>query len=390
MRFIEITAFRPDSPSSPSAYERLRDMVTRLGFTVLAETEQSVQLRRPRGRPLADNWATTFNFAVTKEKIWKVTEHDPPAFWVHVRKVDGGVRIHVCDDWIRPRQTSSFDSRGFVPLLNSIDMLLGLQPPVDANGRRIRWTPFSPGITPGSSPDDWTATKGTRTKIGQPWAPELSISTEGDDDDGARCILRIETLRALETTIDASDRDSVAEVGPWWKRHLSTVISPGTRHPGQESPSVEMSVAAADRGIVEEIGRAAFRRERLPLRLVKRCDDCHVEHVVNPDYEQMKDRNDERAHGTAGVGVGAVASMSAGLAPVAFFSQLFKDKPERPSFVCPRCQGLSGTSRAAALCHSCGKVRLDPLLGPCPHCGADVPDDGPPVWQFRRPDVVAG
>ncbi len=151
---------------------------------------------------------------------------------------------------------------------------------------------------------------------------------------------------------------------------------------------VLIPVSAEEKPVFEFMRQQAMMREHLPVRTVHRCRTCAFERITNPDYEQLKKRNDtiQKAMGMVGASV-----TGRGISPFVLVGSIFKFKKLDPEYVCPRCQGLDAEERIVTFCPQCGDMRDEAALRICPKCKYDFrtllkPE---PLWQELPPPPEA-
>ncbi len=147
-------------------------------------------------------------------------------------------------------------------------------------------------------------------------------------------------------------------------------------------------VSAEEKPVFEFMNRQAMLREHLPIRTVHRCRACAFERITNPDYEELKKRN-EKLRGAMGM-VGASIS-GRGLSPFVLVGSVFKLKRLDPEYVCPRCQGLEAEERIVTFCPQCGEMRGEAALRVCPKCKYDFRTllEPQPIWKELPPAPTA-
>ncbi|MDQ2740940.1 MAG: zinc ribbon domain-containing protein [Chloroflexota bacterium] len=143
---------------------------------------------------------------------------------------------------------------------------------------------------------------------------------------------------------------------------------------------VLIPVSAEEKPVFEFMRQQAMIREHLPVRTVHRCRTCAFERITNPDYEQLKKRNEtiQKAMGMVGASVSG-----RGISPFVLVGSIFKFKKLDPEYVCPRCQGLDAEERIVTFCPQCGDMRDEAALRICPKCKYDFRTLLTPeaIWQ---------
>ncbi len=151
---------------------------------------------------------------------------------------------------------------------------------------------------------------------------------------------------------------------------------------------VLISVSAEEKPVFEFMRQQAMMREHLPVRTVHRCRTCAFERITNPDYEQLKKRNEtiQKAMGMVGASVSG-----RGISPFVLVGSIFKFKKLDPEYVCPRCQGLEAEERIVTFCPKCGDMRNEAALRICPKCKYDFRTLLKPeaIWQELPPPSAA-
>ncbi len=147
---------------------------------------------------------------------------------------------------------------------------------------------------------------------------------------------------------------------------------------------VPIPVSAEEKPVFEFMRQQAMIREHLPVRTVHRCRTCAFERITNPDYEQLKKRNEtiQKAMGMVGASVSG-----RGIRPFVLVGSIFKFKKLDPEYVCPRCQGLDAEERIVTFCPQCGDMRDEAALRICPKCTYDFRMLLKPeaIWQALPP-----
>lgn len=143
---------------------------------------------------------------------------------------------------------------------------------------------------------------------------------------------------------------------------------------------VLIPVSTEEKPVFEFMRQQAMMREHLPVRTVHRCRTCAFERITNPDYEQLKKRNEtiQKAMGMVGASVSG-----RGISPFVLVGSIFKFKKLDPEYVCPRCQGLDAEERIVTFCPQCGDMRDEAALRICPKCKYDFRTllNEEPIWQ---------
>ncbi|MCL2781886.1 MAG: hypothetical protein FWD74_10470, partial [Actinomycetia bacterium] len=146
------------------------------------------------------------------------------------------------------------------------------------------------------------------------------------------------------------------------------------------SRGARIMLADVDRPVVVFLCQQATLREKLPIRVLKTCTTCHLDKVVNPDFERLRERNRKLKVLSGSVGVVFGVQHISAFTLVGRLAQVHKTDPD---FVCPRCQGTDADERPITFCPRCGDRRDESVLRTCPRCDLELRDTMPKqkIWQ---------
>lgn len=129
-----------------------------------------------------------------------------------------------------------------------------------------------------------------------------------------------------------------------------------------------LPVSSEERTVLAFMHQQARIRSAMPVRVLHRCRDCHLEKVTNPAYQRAVQHS--RNMRSLGGAIGATVTRG-GITPMVLMGTLFQFNRLDPDYVCPRCQGMSAEETFVTFCSSCGELRKDAVLRTCPSCQFD-------------------
>ena len=152
-----------------------------------------------------------------------------------------------------------------------------------------------------------------------------------------------------------------------------------------------VEVDAGDRPVLEFLDTQRRLRDTLPPRLLRTCQTCHSQTLVNPEYETRIAKARRQQKMARGVGDAAML-LAGGVMPlVRRGAGLLSNTPNVPSFVCGTCKGLDADDADVWLCSKCHRPCQGVVLAHCSACGHDLRGviEGDSLWQpkntFRLP-----
>jgi hypothetical protein len=139
----------------------------------------------------------------------------------------------------------------------------------------------------------------------------------------------------------------------------------------------------ADMPVIQFLRQQASLRNRLPVRTLQVCTECHARGLINPDYQKILTRN--RVLRSIGGGVGAAISKGR-ITPFVLVGRVMSFAKLDPEFVCRSCQGMSADESIVAVCGECGAMQPQAVLKTCLKCKYDFRRSLPPerLWSDRE------
>ncbi|MEW1773449.1 hypothetical protein [Streptomyces sp. NPDC086777] len=144
------------------------------------------------------------------------------------------------------------------------------------------------------------------------------------------------------------------------------------------SPGNLLLLDDTGRKILEFLWGQVEIRRGLPERILHVCTDCRKETLVNPDYQEMREkarRDLEQDQKSKRI---AEAAFQTFLSQGAYTYRLINALTDtghagQPlvSFVCPACEGVEAEKTLVAFCPNCHSQRREPVLAICPKCRHD-------------------
>ncbi len=150
-----------------------------------------------------------------------------------------------------------------------------------------------------------------------------------------------------------------------------------------------ISLGDAEVPALEFLRQQASLRNRLPVRTLLECTDCHARRLSNPDYQKILARN--KALRNIGGGVGAAISRGR-ITPFVLFGRVMSFAKLDPDFSCHVCQGMSASESIVAMCSKCGQKQPQAVLTTCVNreCKYDLRASVPRerLWSDREDGVT--
>lgn len=159
--------------------------------------------------------------------------------------------------------------------------------------------------------------------------------------------------------------------GPLASRLETLTISLRAAIASAALPAGRLDVSVADMQAFDFLYQQGLIRSGLPVREVRRCRDCRLEKVVNPDY-RTRARKSQVVRDVVGL-TGVVLGPSGAQLFVVAGRLLNMDLLKPAQTPCSRCEGIEWDVSLAVICPQCGGIIRDPVLRRCPStgCGYD-------------------
>jgi tetratricopeptide (TPR) repeat protein len=152
-----------------------------------------------------------------------------------------------------------------------------------------------------------------------------------------------------------------------------------------------VDMAPGDQLVLEFLDTQRRLRDTLPPRLLRTCQTCHAQTLVNPEYETRIAKARKQQKMARGVGDAAMV-LAGGVMPlVRRGAGLLSNDPGVPAFVCGTCKGLDAEDVDVWLCSNCHRPCQGVVISRCSACGYDLREvvDREPLWKpasmFRLP-----